>query len=314
MVIRRVVLPLAQWGISLGALGYALAGVDMQALAAALRGYAPVAMLLVFAVATLDYACMGLRLRWLLPQGLSYRRSMAAVLLCVGYNSILPAKAGDALKIVYLTKKTGESLLSIGAVIFWERLLDVLALLCASLLAYTLAGAEGRLVLPVLCCLCGTCLFWACRRWSAWFHRWYARIPFAKAGGWLSELHSRVIDDASLGMVTRGFAISLVIWTCYFASFAVALLYVAALPLTLPQVLTVFAVTCLGMAVPSSPGGLGVFEGAMVLSLSWFGVERSAALGIALFIHAVHFLPLAAIAVSLNSCRGFWQAESPSSQ
>ena len=152
---RRVLLLVAQWGISLGALAYALSGVDMGTLWQALRGYAPSAMLAVLGVTALDYICMGFRLRGLLPCGASYTHSMQAVILCTGYNNILPAKAGDVVKVVYLTKKTCHPLLTIGSVILWERLLDVLALLCISLLAYTLADAGQRLVLPLLCCAGG---------------------------------------------------------------------------------------------------------------------------------------------------------------
>ena len=303
---RRVLLLVAQWGISLGALAYALSGVDMGTLWQALRGYAPSAMLAVLGVTALDYICMGFRLRGLLPCGASYTHSVQAVILCTGYNNILPAKAGDVVKVVYLTKKSRHPLLTIGSVILWERLLDVLALLCISLLAYTLADAGQRLVLPLLCCAGGAGLFYICRRWSLFFHAAYARFFPGRVGPLLQRLHSNVIDNVSAGWALRGFAWSLLIWGCYFASFVIALCSVAGFSLTFPQMLTVFAVTCLGMAVPSSPGGLGVFEGAMVLSLSWFGVDHSAALGIALFIHAVHFIPLAVIAVALNSRRGFW--------
>lgn len=297
---RRTLLTALQWCVSLGALAYALAGVDASALWHAVRGYAPAAMLAVLGVAALDYACMGCRLHDLLPRGVSYRRSLLAVILCVGYNNILPAKAGDAVKVVYLTKTTGHSLLTIGSVVLWERLLDVLALVCAALLAYALTDVEHRLVLPVMSLAGGVGLFYALRRWSPFFHTAYARFLPGRLASLCAQLHAEAIDNISVAWVARGFAWSLLIWSCYFASFAVSLRLVADLALTFPQMLAVFAVTCLGMAVPSSPGGLGVFEGAMVLSLSWFGVERNEALGIALFVHAVHFIPLAVAAVALN--------------
>lgn len=306
---RRALLFFLQWGISLAALAYALSGVDLRQLGEAVRGYALWAMGLSLGVTTLDYAGMGLRLHYLLPPGAGYGLSLRAVLLCVGYNNLLPAKAGDAMKVFYLARKTDASLLDMSSVILWERLLDVLSLLCAALLAYTLLDAEQRLFLPVLLTVGGACLFSVCRHWSAWFHAAYARLFPGRLAILFSRLHGQLIDKVSLSWVTRGFALSLFIWACYFASFAVSLRWVANLPLDSAQMLTVFAVTCLGMAVPSSPGGLGVFEGAMVLSLSWFGVEHNAALGIALYIHALHFLPTALAAVLLNGSRNFWKTD-----
>lgn len=311
---RRGLLFFLQWGISLGALAYALSGVDLRQLGEALRGYAPWAMGLSVCVTALDYAGMGLRLKCLLPSDVGYGLSLRAVLLCVGYNNLLPAKAGDAMKVVYLSRKTGAPLLDVSSVILWERLLDVLSLLCVALVAYSLLDAEERLLLPVLLTLGGACLFFICRHWSAWFHAAYARLFPGRLGALFSRLHGRIIDTISLSRALHGLVVSLLVWGCYFASFAVSLRGVAGLPLDAAQMLTVFAVTCLGMAVPSSPGGLGVFEGAMVLSLSWFGVEHNAALGIALYIHALHFLPTALIAVLLNGSRNFWKTDHPSAR
>ena len=314
MFSRRGLLFFLQWGISLASLVYALSGVDLPQLWEALRGYALWAMGLSLCAVMLDYACMGLRLHCLLPSGAGYALSLRAVLLCVGYNNLLPAKAGDAMKVFYLARKTNASLLDTSSVILWERLLDVLSLLCVALLAYTLLDAEQRLVLPLLLALGGACLFSICRHWSAWFHAAYARFFPGRLGTLLSRLHDQLIDKVSLPWAARGFLLSLIIWACYFASFAISLRCVANLPLDGAQMLTVFAVTCLGMAVPSSPGGLGVFEGAMVLSLSWFGVEHNAALGIALYVHALHFLPTALAAVLLNGSRNFWKTDNPSAR
>lgn len=307
---RRGLFFLLQAAISLAALGYALSGVDFPLLLSAIRGYALWAMGLSLCAVALDYACMGLRLRNLLSTGTSYFLSLKAVLLCTGFNNILPAKAGDAVKVFFLTRKTGMPLLDISSVVLWERLLDVLSLLCVALLAYTLLGTEQRLLLPLLLALSGGCLFFCLRRWSAWFHAAYARFFPGRAAALCSRLHGRLIDGMSLPRLLSGFFLSLCIWCCYFASFVISLRLVAGLSLGWVQMLTVFAVTCLGMAIPSSPGGLGVFEGAMVLSLSWAGVEQSAALGIALYTHALHFLPVALAAVLLNGSRGFWQGGS----
>lgn len=306
---RRRLFLVLQWGISLLALGYALYGVDARVLWQAVQDYTLPAMLAAAGVVALDYACMGLRLRWLLPPGTSYGLSLRAVLLCVGYNNILPAKAGDAIKVLFLSRKTGCSVLQTGSVVLWERLLDVLSLLLVALLAYALGHTGQRLLLPACLVLAGASLFFVLRHWSAWFHAAYARLFPGRVAALCSRLHTSLVDEVSPLWVARGFLCSLLIWTCYCASFWVVFCLVADMPLHVMQVLSVFAVTCLGMAVPSSPGGLGVFEGAVVLGLSWCGVEQSEALGAALFLHALHFIPQALAAVIINGRRDCWQAE-----
>lgn len=152
----------------------------------------------------------GISLRGLLPCGASYTHSVQAVILCTGYNNILPAKAGDVVKVVYLTKKTRHPLLTIGSVILWERLLDVLALLCISLLAYTLADAGQRLVLPaaVLRGRGRTVLYLSAL--VAFFMRPMPAFPVV-----LGPCSSDCIAMSSIisaGWALRGFAWSLLIW------------------------------------------------------------------------------------------------------
>lgn len=62
---------------------------------------------------------------------------------------------------------------------------------------------------------------------------------------------------------------------------------------------SVFATSNIILFVPSSPGGLGVFEYAVVLSLSFFGVPEPAAVSAALLLHLVQYaalLPMGAVA------------------
>jgi uncharacterized protein (TIRG00374 family) len=49
-------------------------------------------------------------------------------------------------------------------------------------------------------------------------------------------------------------------------------------------------VAALGIAAPSSPGGVGVFEAAIVGALALFGVEASVALAAAITAHLIQYL------------------------
>ena len=77
----------------------------------------------------------------------------------------------------------------------------------------------------------------------------------------------------------------------------------ASLPISIAAGLAVFAVASLGMAVPAAPGGIGVFEAAMVAALGWFGVDRHEALACALVTHMLQFVPttIAGVAVLAKS-------------
>ena len=64
------------------------------------------------------------------------------------------------------------------------------------------------------------------------------------------------------------------------------------LSLSFGAALFLLVVLQLGVAVPSAPGKLGVFHYLCVLGLSVFGVARAPAVGYALLLYAVVFLPL----------------------
>ena len=59
----------------------------------------------------------------------------------------------------------------------------------------------------------------------------------------------------------------------------------------------------LAMILPSSPAALGVFEGATVVVLAAYGVDKSEALSYALVLHALNVLPLLVVAAAILAVR-----------
>ncbi len=301
--LHNKVLSLVQWGIGLGALAWALEGVDLGLLLETLGSYSLVAMLPVFFWALVDYLLAGLRLTLLLPGDVGYPRGLAACILGTGMNCILPAKAGDALKVVYLTRVTRHSLVDISSVIIWDRLLDVICLGTLLVWSWTQVGdqrLELGIIVPAAVLVCGVLSFFSLRHWSSFFHSLYARLLPGRLASPVSRLHTSLVDRISLDWAGCGMLVSIATWAAYFLSFCCTVGSMGGLDLSISQALVVFTVASVGTAIPSLPGGVGLFEGAMVLSLSWYGVDGTTALGLALFFHAVHFLPLAAAAIVIN--------------
>lgn len=50
------------------------------------------------------------------------------------------------------------------------------------------------------------------------------------------------------------------------------------------------AILAMGIALPSAPAGLGVFEGALVVALTVLGVDQSKSFGMALVLHAIQII------------------------
>jgi uncharacterized membrane protein YbhN (UPF0104 family) len=83
---------------------------------------------------------------------------------------------------------------------------------------------------------------------------------------------------------------------CGLAAFSLGLGYDAAI--------LVVITTNLVLVIPSSPAGLGAFEGAVVLALRPYDVDASAALAAAIVLHGLNFFPFLAAGVwALNRQR-----------
>ncbi len=91
-------------------------------------------------------------------------------------------------------------------------------------------------------------------------------------------------------LLARAGAWSIVAWT---VSAAVFLIVGASLRMSVPigALFLLTFVVCLGISLPSSPGFIGVMEGACVMGLSIFGLRGPEALAFAILYHVTQLLP-----------------------
>ncbi|MFK5892374.1 MAG: lysylphosphatidylglycerol synthase domain-containing protein [Pseudomonadota bacterium] len=107
----------------------------------------------------------------------------------------------------------------------------------------------------------------------------------------LNQLHQALTIKRAAVDIFGIVIFSLVIWFLYVFQIWFILNNLLLIELTLSQLLIVFIVTALGMAIPSVPGAIGVYEAAMVLSLGWFGIDKVEALAAGLVCHAFVLIP-----------------------
>ena len=199
-------------------------------------------------------------------------------------NNLLPARAGELVRIELLRSREGVPPSASLAVALVEKLLDVIALLLLALplplllpglprsaaMAMRLLGAGGLVALAAA---------WALARWGEGATGRLGQLArgaavvrrgrsFAAALGW--SLASHVVDAA-------GIAICL-----------------AALGLHLPPAapLLVLVAVSLVLALPSAPAGIGSLEIGAVAALRLLGVDAPRALAFALVYHAMQVVPV----------------------
>jgi uncharacterized protein (TIRG00374 family) len=221
----------------------------------------------------------------------------------VGYlfNNILPARAGEAARVVVLTQRSAASPVEIVATVVLERVYDVVAILviffvaepwlphvawfgAAAVAAIVLAGAIVAVVAghaiygdrPVFL------LLRPLRRFS----------PFS--GPRLDRTVEEVTHGLS-GLRSRTVAVQAFLWTLAAWMVSAVCAYIVTLSfhlhLSFATAVLVIVAVGLSMILPSPPGAIGVFEGAALIALKAYGISHSSALPYALVLHAVNFLP-----------------------
>jgi uncharacterized protein (TIRG00374 family) len=223
--------------------------------------------------------------------------------LLVGYffNNVLPARAGEAARVVVLKQRAGTSRSETVATVVLERAYDVLALLVLFFVALPwlpevswLPAAAALAAVVGVALLAGIVLLAVFKeRLALFLLRPLRRLPLLPAER--VDAAARNLTQGLVGLRVARIGIEAFLWTItswlvVAASFWLLMLGFDLGLSPLAGLLVVIA-TNLALILPSSPAGVGVFEAAAVVALDAYGVERAEALSYALVLHALNFLP-----------------------
>ena len=292
MVVKRLISISARLVLVGACLVYAFWGIDFGRLWQTVVRYDDVALFWTTLFSFVGYVVMALRLNFLSGFKAGNWLCFKAFMMSMAVNNIVPAKLGELAKAFYLRRECRFSLSRSITMVFWERFFDLNAILAMGLviafhfnlkMAFVpLAGAVGGIWAAL----------WVVRTWPEFVGRLLARMPQHRITEFLAELKLQVLHGVTPGFLAVLGVYTAVCWLAYAASTLMVLLWVAGLDLSWAHAAAVFVISALGMAMPSSPGALGVFEAAVVFSLGLFGVDRSQSLAAGLVLHMVQYIPV----------------------
>jgi glycosyltransferase 2 family protein len=229
--------------------------------------------------------------------------------LFVGYfvNNIAPVRAGEVAKTAALSRWARAPLAETSATVIVERAFDVLSLLVLLFVSTPwlphvgwLKGAAWLAAVVAVALLALILVFvrYGERPLRPLF-RPLARLPFVPAAA--VQQAPRYFLEGLAGLLRAGqglaaFALTCLSWLVLAVGFW---LVMVAFDLGLSPLAGLLVVIAIGLALilPSSPAGLGVFEGATVVALSAYGIEDSRAFSFALVLHALNSLPFIIIGI-----------------
>ncbi len=230
-----------------------------------------------------------------------FRPALSALLIGYLFNNILPARAGELIRVIVLHQRVGTSRVEGLGTAVADRVYDVFALLVLLFVAQpflpevTWLRRAAILALVLALLLLGFVLVLVVfgDRPLRVVLRPLARLPKVSVGRTERAAENLVQGLAAFRdarLVPPAFTMTIASWLVIAASYWLVM-FTFDLDLPYSAGLLVVVAANLAMAIPSSPGALGVFEAAVVTALSAYGVDKSEALSYAVVLHAVNFLP-----------------------
>lgn len=288
--------------VSVACLVWAVSALDWNAVVDALAhanllwvGIAVLTVLLTIAVRVARWAVL------LYPRTMQANNLLAAMLVGQLLNYFAPARAGDFARAYVLGDAEGESKAWALGTVALEKMWDIWALLILVVLLGFSTKLPDWLAMParglMFLALIALVLSWLILKYRSKtisVVAWGGRYLPPKIAVPLNDGADRLLDG--LGGLRRP---RVWLWAAVWSAVAWGIgsltnhTVLLALGLSLPfsASLMLLAVLQMGVAVPSLPGRVGVFEGLCIVVLALFGVSRDAAFAVGLVLHAVVFVP-----------------------
>jgi uncharacterized protein (TIRG00374 family) len=252
--------------------------------------------------------------RWWALYDAELRPPLRAVMhgLLVGYffNNILPARAGEAARVIALNNRAKTPLGEIVGTVVVERVFDLLALLLLLLCAYPwlpdISWLRNAAILGAIVTAGVAVVIVLVVRYDARAVHWLlSPLRRIRRPGFAERVEAAAIN-ATRGLVAlrnpvialRGFVLTVASWFVLALSYWI-LMEAFHLSLPLDAAILVTVAINLSLVLPSSPAALGVFEAATIIALNAFDVPHAEALSYALVLHVLNLVPFLVIGAVL---------------
>lgn len=295
IVFSLVFLVLALRGVDLGETLNALRHVNVLLLGAAVMSY------------VLSTATKAVRWKLLLAtrKAPSFGRAFSVLSIGVMFNTFLPARLGDFARAYLMGEAEADSKVYVLGTVAVEKVADLLFLLLSLMVLLSqmalpewLSGsARGMALVLAILIPCFVLLVWQRDFILRMVERAIRFVPSAWREWLLRQMRYGL---SSLDVVRRPrlliylFGWSLTVWIISALTNNLVLLALG-LPLPFWASLLLLVVLQVGLAVPSSPGRIGVFQYLVILTLSFFPLDKNLALGYSIVLYLVIYVPIVLI-------------------
>jgi uncharacterized membrane protein YbhN (UPF0104 family) len=283
---------------------YVFWDVDLAALGRALASFRLWGLLALGLVMWASFLLAGARLSWLMRRKAGSWSCFNAYVLGLGLSNVLPAKGGELAKALHLRREAGLPLSHTVSTVFWERFLDLNAL--------TLLGAGAAAFLGHSTVAAGlataTAVLWTLiilvRHFPSLPRHLSSIMVWQRLKDFFQETAAQAAGGLHPGYLGLGAVLSVPVWLTYYLQYHILLNLAAGFGLAHGAVIAVFLIGVLGLAAPSTPGGLGVYEAVLVAALQLHDIDKESAVAAGLAYRFFQFAPPTLYALALLAVKG----------
>ncbi len=280
-----------KWLVVAALLYWLFSGIDIHRLQESLAKLKPTGILYTFLAVFFSDLVISYRWYYLSRFRHSFISSVEANMLAFFLNIFAPAKLGDLSKIYYMKKKDGHDAKHSASLFLIERLFDVLVLgsmilFCALAIVPGYGALAGAFT--ILALVGG--FFYLLFHYHL-FVKFIKKIPFPKARALAFLLLKKIRSNLTRQRLLILFLLTLAVWGSYYLNNYIFFLTATDLDLSLYQIFIASTLAFAVSAIPITPGGIGTFQAAFVLSLGWYGVSKEDALALSIALQVLYILP-----------------------
>lgn len=274
--------------------------IDMDRLSVVITDISLNTLFITVALGLILIFAYGQRLTYILNKPI--RPCLELVAVTFGLNNVLPFRLGDGVALAYAKAAHEIPVVTLGLAKVTEKYFDLVFVAVFGAGAILLGGMSSSLAGEVGFIIAALSLLFllvvVCRRLLDKESRLTSWVDQSRIG---KHVRKSVIAQVANLKVPQTVFWSLLIWTL--TTLLMLSFFKMALPdyhFSMTDGLVLVFLTTLSLGIPSSPGAVGLFEGAIVFYLTTIkGVQAEQALGLALMLHMTMAFPQIVLAASV---------------
>ena len=308
---RKKIAIIGGWIISVALFYFLLRNIDLSTLVSQLERIQVLPLICALLINLLVVVAKSARWFWLTPieQRATFKQTNEATFIGMTGNNLLPARAGDILKVFLLNRCSDLSKLGLLSIVGLEKLFDISTIIAFAIYIIVSAATPAwvgmglkTLIIIFLCCVAAI-IFLITTAKKDFLPKKIQSVFTNLASGLESLKNWRQVSFVFLFSFLISFLQIMTLILCQKA-------FGLSLPIMTPML--VFLAINVAIIIPSAPSNLGPFEFAAVLAYAAFGINKEYALNVSLVYHVIQVIPVTLIGlffITKNHIHIFKQSE-----